>query len=131
MSENCVANTERLRNTAINPSPKGTSIPYFTYFSLYPQNPNPPPSPISSGARKSHSSPPCLHTGRISAFMTRQSKWISREVGFSNFRPQHANSHRIFTLTTGFGVERWNLLVWSDGGCPAQNADASILMVIK
>ncbi|GBL72659.1 hypothetical protein AVEN_127909-1 [Araneus ventricosus] len=35
-----------------------------------------------------------LHFG----FMVHQSKWISREVENTNFRPQHSDSHRIFAL---------------------------------
>ncbi|GBM88934.1 hypothetical protein AVEN_108468-1 [Araneus ventricosus] len=38
--------------------------------------------------------------------MALQSTWISREDGFSNFRPHHAKFHRIFALTKGFGTVR-------------------------
>ncbi|GBN14314.1 hypothetical protein AVEN_228376-1 [Araneus ventricosus] len=56
------------------------------------------------------------YTGRISALMALQSTWISREVGFPNFRSHRAKSRRIFALATDFGVE------WSACECLALNA---------
>ncbi|GBM89411.1 hypothetical protein AVEN_187177-1 [Araneus ventricosus] len=50
---------------------------------------------------------PTYRHGRISAFMVRQSKWsgmIFRLVENPKFRPHHANSRRIFALTTNFGA---------------------------
>ncbi|GBN66819.1 hypothetical protein AVEN_129870-1 [Araneus ventricosus] len=53
--------------------------------------------------------PTCIYCSRTSTFIARQSEWISREDGYPNFRPHHANSHRFFALTTGFGAESLNV----------------------
>ncbi|GBN37161.1 hypothetical protein AVEN_168137-1 [Araneus ventricosus] len=69
----------------------------------------PSPAQISSIAREP---PSHIYAGRISAFMARQSKWngwISRLVGYPNFRAHSSNSHRFFALRTVFGVEWSNL----------------------
>ncbi|GBM69866.1 hypothetical protein AVEN_203833-1 [Araneus ventricosus] len=79
------------------------SNPLLRLLLFPPSEHEPLPVPISSSAR---SSTPRIYTGFISAIMTRQSKWISNQVRFSNFRSHHTNSHWIFLLTT-----------WCDGIC--------------
>ncbi|GBM50206.1 hypothetical protein AVEN_134779-1 [Araneus ventricosus] len=80
-----------------NTSPTDTPIlkAHCTYSSPLFQNGTPAVVLWFLPSRESLISPR-IYTGRISAFMTQQSKWISREVGFPNFRSHHADSHRIF-----------------------------------